>query len=247
VIPNNIKPMLSIIIPTYNEEKYIGESLEQFKSKLTLPHEVIVTDDKSTDKTVEIAKSYDVTVLVPDKKHRTIGANRNEGARIAKGEFLVFMDGDSRLNDPNKSFGLILDYFENNKDVLAVTAYLKVQPELETLTDRVIYIIFNWTHILKNNIFHTGEASGKFQVIRRVAFEEVGGYSETLVAREDADMFQRLCKIGRTACLSSVTVFHPARRAHRIGWPKLLYIWMSETFVVATTGKSIAKEWKDIR
>ncbi|MFA6554065.1 MAG: glycosyltransferase [Candidatus Paceibacterota bacterium] len=240
--------MLSIIIPTYNEEKYIGESLEQFKQKLTLPHEIIVSDDKSTDKTVEIAKSFqDVTVLVPEKKHQAIGANRNEGARTAKGDFFVFMDGDSRIENPDKFFSTILEYFEANKNVVAVTTYLQVLKECETFTDRFIYIIFNWTHVLKNNIFHTGEASGKFQMIRKEAFLKVNGYREDLVSREDANMFQRLSEIGRTICLSNLRVFHYGRRAHRIGWPKLLYIWMTETLYVAINDRSIAKEWKDVR
>ncbi len=238
--------MLSIIIPTYNEEKYIGQSLSQFKS-LSLPHEVIITDDKSTDRTVEIARSYAVTVLVPNEKHATIAANRNEGASLAKGNFLVFLDADSQIANPDDFFGQILRYFEANKEIVAITTYLKVQKDLETFTDRFIYLIFNWVHVLKNNIFHTGEASGKFQMIRSEAFKKVKGCRADLVCREDADMFQRLNRIGRTACLSNVTVFHSGRRAHRIGWPKLLYIWMSETFVVATTGKSMAKEWKDVR
>ena len=50
--------MISIIIPTYNEEKYIGKSLKCFREKMTIPHEVIVCDDKSTDKTIEMAQPY---------------------------------------------------------------------------------------------------------------------------------------------------------------------------------------------
>jgi len=130
---------------------------------------------------------------------------------------------------------------------VAITAFSRVSKANETITDRLIYIIFNIVHVLKNNIFHVGEASGKFQMIRRDAFMKLGGYNEVLVAREDADLFQRLNKIGRTICLSDVEVFHSGRRAHRIGWPKLLYIWMTETYHVAKTGKSIATEWVDIR
>ena len=64
--------MISIIIPTYNEEKIIGKTLSELKAKLTLPHEIIVTDDKSKDRTAEIARAYADQVLVPEKKHQPL-------------------------------------------------------------------------------------------------------------------------------------------------------------------------------
>jgi len=239
--------MISIIIPTYNEEKYIAESLAQFKSNLSIPYELIVTDDKSLDRTADIARSFGVAVLVPEKKHPTIAANRNAGASHANGEFLAFFDADSRIQDTDSFFKTVLQYFDDHPKVVAVTAYSRVSKKSETFTDRLIYIIFNLVHYAKNNVFHVGEAAAKFQMIRREAFEKLHGYDESLVTREDADMFQRLNSLGRTACLSNVTVFHSGRRAHKIGWPKLLYIWMTETYHVAKTGRALAKEWIDIR
>lgn len=239
--------MFSIIIPTYNEEKYIGNTLAGLKAKLSLPHEIIVTDDKSRDATAQVAGAHADLVLVPESKHVTIAANRNNGAKYARGDFFVFMDSDSTIADPDTFFTRALSHFEHDPKLVALTGRIGVWPELETWGDRLVYFVFNAVHYLKNNILRMGEASGKFQMMRRSAFESVGGYREDLVTREDGDMFNRLAKLGRTLYDHQLVITHTGRRAHRVGWPKLLYVWMLETFWVAAFGKSRVQEWVDIR
>ena len=235
--------MISIIIPTYNEEKYIGFTLEKFKP-LTLPHEIIVTDDKSLDNTVSIARQYTDKVLVPDIKHKTIGANRAVGVKASSGEFLVFIDSTCYVTDPNDFFTKALNDFSTNPNLVALTGKLRVTPELETWKDRVMYFLFNTTHHIKNNILHTGEAAGKFQMVRRDAFDKIGGIREDLVTREDADLFIRLSKVGRTMYDPHLMIFHSGRRAHAIGWIRLLSIWMINTLWVAVFKTSKSKNWE---
>ena len=252
--------MLSIIIPAYNEEKYIGETIALIKSELTLPHEIIVSDDQSSDETVTIARKAGADKVVSHSvKHRTIAANRNFGETHAHRDtpqnphghahedILVFIDGDSRIKDADAFFKRALEHFHTNPQLVALTGALRVLPEIETRADACIYTIFNWVHYIKNNVARTGEASGKFQMIRRDAFIKMGGFREDLVTREDADMFQRLSKIGRVSCDLSLVIFHTGRRAHRIGWPRLLWIWMSESARVALFDKTKVKEWTAIR
>ncbi|MDB5204026.1 MAG: putative glycosyltransferase [Candidatus Taylorbacteria bacterium] len=240
--------MIDIVIPSYNEEKYIGGILSILKNKLTLPHTVIVSDDKSTDGTVNIAKQYADLVLEPLSKHNTIGANRNSGAAQGSGDIIVFFDADVVIKDPDEFFNHALKRFEKEKNLAALTGQLRVVKDLETISDRVIYFIFNFVHLIKNNIFHTGEASGKFQMMRRKDFEKIGGYNESLVSREDADIFQRLAKeCGRTAYDGSLIVGHSGRRSRAYGWPKLLYIWMRDAFTFAWFKKPTSKEWQAVR
>lgn len=235
--------MISIIIPVYNEEAVIGDTLSRL-AKLTLPHEIIVSDDKSTDRTVEIARRSADLVLTTETKHSTISANRNAGAQAAHGDFLVFMDSTSIIpGDQDAFFSRALAHFENNPELMALTGALWVTPELETIPDRVIYTIFNWVHRLKNNVFHIGESSGKFQMMRKSTFEKVGGYNVGLVTREDADLFNRLAKLGRTLCDPKLVIYHSGRRAHAIGWPRLLFTWMIESVWVALFGKALSKNW----
>ena len=87
--------MISIIIPTIKEEKVIGRTLRNLKSRLTIPHEIIVTDGKSTDKTVEIARGIaDKVVEYTGTTRQTIAQGRNDGAKSAQGEYIAFMDAD---------------------------------------------------------------------------------------------------------------------------------------------------------
>ncbi|MFA6601392.1 MAG: glycosyltransferase [Candidatus Paceibacterota bacterium] len=238
--------MLSFIIPTYNEEKYIERTLLNLKT-LTLPHEVIVTDDKSTDGTVQIAKKNCDLVLVPEAKHISAAANRNAGAKEAEGEFLVFTDSSCIFPNIDKFFGKALANFEADSNLVALIGKIGVWPELETWSDRLVYFFFNWVHHLKNNVFHIGEASGKFQMMRRSTFDKVQGFNPNLVTCEDGDMFSRLAKIGRTMYDPELVILHAGRRAHTIGWPKLLWIWFVERSSYGLTGRSRVKEWKDIR
>ena len=97
--------MLSIIIPTLNEEKSIEKTLQSIKELKDYDYEIIISDGKSKDKTVEIAKKYDAKVIVYEGTIRqTIGGGRNLGASIASGDFFVFLDADVTIPDINNFF-----------------------------------------------------------------------------------------------------------------------------------------------
>ncbi|MCW8966769.1 MAG: glycosyltransferase family 2 protein, partial [Candidatus Pacearchaeota archaeon] len=83
---------LSIVIPVYNEEKYIGKCLESLNKQTYKNFEIIIIDDGSTDKTVEIIKKFDVHLI--KGKHKGTAFSRNLGAKSAKGEILIFIDAD---------------------------------------------------------------------------------------------------------------------------------------------------------
>ena len=93
--------MISIIIPTLNEAKIIESTLRTLAATLTLPHEVIVSDGGSSDRTAELAARYANTVVVYSGASRqTIGEGRNDGAKVAAGDFLVFLDADCVVPEP---------------------------------------------------------------------------------------------------------------------------------------------------
>ena len=235
--------MISIIIPTYNEEKYIGDTLAQFAG-LKIPHEIIVTDDKSTDATVLIAKKYTDIVLVPEHKHTTIAANRNAGAKVATGDYFLFIDSSCLIQHIDTFFETVFADFKKYPNLVGLTGKLHIYPETRTFGDKIMYLNFNITHYIKNNILRMGEAPGKFQIITREAFQKVHGYREDLVTREDADLFARLSKIGMTRYDGSIEILHSGRRAHAIGWPKLLSIWMINTFWLVVFGKTRTLNWE---
>jgi len=87
---------ISIIVPTYNEEKCIEENLKSIKNQKTnLNYEIIVSDCESDDQTVEIAKKYADKIVV--SKKRSPAYARKAGALIAKGGILIFIDADTKI------------------------------------------------------------------------------------------------------------------------------------------------------
>ena len=241
-------PMISIVIPTLNEEKVIGESLRALKSRMTVPGEIIVSDGGSTDKTVEIARQWaDRVVVYSGTARQTISAGRNDGAAAATGEFLIFMDADSRIEDPDAFLLEALRQFEAHPEVVGLTARVRVYPEQETLMDRVVFGVLSFNVRVLNNVFRRGESVGEFQMMRKESFDKLGGFRTDLVTREDADMFLRLSHVGRTRLDPNLLVYHSGRRAHKMGWPRLLWDWTVNTIWVALFDKAFLKEWKVIR
>lgn len=85
-------PKFSIVIPVYNVEKFIKRTLDSIKSQTYNDYEIIIVDDGSTDKSIDIAKKYDIKII--KSKHVEVSEARNIGAKQAKGEYLVFLDSD---------------------------------------------------------------------------------------------------------------------------------------------------------
>ncbi len=238
---------ISFIIPTRNEEKSI-ETLLQCLSHYSDEKEIIVADGNSTDRTVALVKRYaDKIVLQNRDISQTIGAGRNEGARVATGDYLVFLDADCYIKNPDDFFTLAMKSFARDNELVAITGRLRVSDYLETFTDKMVFEFVNHYHRFLNNVLHVGSASGEFQMIKRPAFEQLGGFNEVLVIGEDFDMFRRLAHAGKTRYEKSLTIYHTGRRAHTIGWPKLLSLWIINALSIMLLKRSINKEWKVIR
>lgn len=238
--------MISVIIPTLNEEKIIEKTLKCLKG-FKGDCEIIVSDGKSTDKTIEIAKKYADKILIhSDSKRQTIGMGRNDGAKIASGEFLVFLDADVYIENIDTFFNKMIDVFNKDKKIVALTTYIKVFPEFETTSDKIIWYILNSSYIIFNNVIHTAGASGEFQMIRAEAFRKVGGFNEVLIGGEDHELFRRLSKIGKTHFERSLAVYHTGRRGHKLGWPKFVGVLILASLPMFIK-KYFLKEWKVIR
>lgn len=237
--------MLSIIIPAREEEKTIAKTLLQFKD-ISIPHELIVSDARSKDRTVAIARQYAHATVVFDGTKHTAGIGRNDGARVAHGEYLAFIDAGVDIPNPQRFFERAFAHF-NDPSVVGVTGPQRAAPEIETWSDRLSFGFFNASLRFQNNVLHRGEASGKFMLVSRSAFEKIGGFREDLVTREDGDFFRRLSKVGHTIFDPSLMIYHGARRAHAIGWAHLWWIWITNTLSFMFFDKSLADDWTPVR
>jgi len=239
--------MISIIIPTLNEESVIGDTIIKIRSKLTLPHEIIVSDGHSTDNTVAIAQQHADKVIAHDGSFRqTIAQGRNAGAQAATGEFLVFLDADCFIQDPDVFFTQALGRFRE-KNLVAYTTNIMVAPEFATRTDNIMMPLTNLSCRLQTNVFKNGAARGEFQMMKRETFEQLGGYQAHLVVGEDIDMYNRLSKAGAIWFDPELVVYDRGRRAHKIGWLRLIWLWTVNGLSVMVRGKSHSKEWTVVR
>lgn len=240
--------MLSIIIPTRNEEKIIGDILKKIRDGITeYDCEIIVSDGGSTDQTVEIAKQYATVLEFHEAERKTIAWGKNEGARHAKGDMLLFIDADIEIPHANDVLRRAFALFAADQKLVGLTANLRVLPQLETFADRFFFGMVNMDHWLNNNVMHSGSASGEFQMIPKKAFEQAHGYKDYLAVAEDNDMFRRLAKIGHTRIARSITVFHTGRRAHEVGWLRLLGEWLVNYASVRFFDRSHHQEWYEVR
>lgn len=87
------EPFISVVIPAYNAESFIGETLESVRVQTFSDYEVIVVDDGSTDRTAEIASGYDGVTVIGQSNRGEAGA-RNTGIRAARGKYVAFLDAD---------------------------------------------------------------------------------------------------------------------------------------------------------
>lgn len=243
--------MLSIIIPTLREEQYIERTLKNIEALGDIPHEIIISDGGSDDKTLEIVHRYTNKVVVWDRaakgRRQTFGEAKNMGAALASGDFLVFIDADIIIPKPREFYTEMLAEFEKKPELVGMTVPLKPLPECKRFFDPLFGGLLNIFYVISNNYFYSGNASGEFQMIRKSAFDKIHGYRENLSAGEDNECFRELADIGRTYSYSKLAAYHTFRRPHKVGWLKLYYIWIKNGIYVALLKRGAYKEWDVVR
>lgn len=239
-------PKLSIVIPTLKEEAYIKETIEQFK-KLPISHEIIVSDGGSADATVAIARPLADTVLVNDDGKPSPAKQRNAGARIARGEILVFIDSSVVVPEPEAFFSYVSARFDNSPELVALCGPQRIRADIETPADRFFLWFQQQVIWFQNNVRHHGWGTGKCMLMRRSAFEAVGGFHEQLIAGEDLDLMRRLSRIGTTRFDARLAIRYSGRREHALGWSHLLWVWLTNVAWMILFHRSIVDEWTPVR
>lgn len=241
------QPIISIIIPTLREEQFLERTLANL-ANLTLPHEIIISDGGSNDGTLDIARRYTDKIVIWDQPRRqTFGEAKNAGAALATGTYVVFIDADVLIPEPQAFFEEVVSAFEKNKKLVALTVPLKPWVENLSTLDAFFCAPLNWFYIISNNLFHVPNGSGEFQMMRAETFRQIGGYSERLAAGEDNAMFRSIGALGATMSYSRLCVRHSLRRAHKLGWLRLYAIWIKNGLSVSFRGKAAYEEWAVVR
>jgi glycosyltransferase involved in cell wall biosynthesis len=238
--------MISFVIPTLNEEKII-EKILKCLSLYKGDKEIIVSDGHSKDKTCEIAERYGMVARHDGSYRQTIAGGRNAGAKMAHGDYFLFLDADIFIPDINTFLPKAEEYFNRDPKLVALTVSIRVFPEYETLPDKISFSLCDFYNYFSNNIIHFGASMGEFQMIKKEVFQKLGGYNEKIAVGEDQEMFQRLARHGKTLFAKDLRVYHTGRRAHKVGWATLWFTWIRDGIAVFFFKKSVSAEWVEVR
>lgn len=198
--------MISIIIPTLNEENHLPILLKSLKEQVYKKFEVIVADANSKDDTIKIAKEWGCKVV--DGGLPSVG--RNNGAEVAKGDILFFMDADVAL--PEDFLKESVNEFRKKK--LGV-AGCYVQPLGDKDIDNFLYGTANL--YFKVTQFFFPHAAGHCIIISKNIHDKIKGFDEGMKVAEDLDYVKRAAKHGKFRYLENVKIPVLMRRLDREG------------------------------
>lgn len=204
--------MLSIIIPALNEEKYLPLLLESIRKQSFKDYEIIVADAGSKDKTINIALKYGCKVI----KGGRPASGRNAGARIAKGQYLLFLDSDVILQK-----GFLKSFLTgfNKKGLVIASCYSA--PISQKIIDKILFSFMNISMKLMSGL--SPHASGYCILTKKDTFRSVKGFNEKLFVAEDHDFVKKAVKKGKFALFKQPKIWVSVRRLDKDGRVKTVF------------------------
>jgi len=226
--------MISIIIPTFNDTRHLPPLLIYLRRVPFMEYisEIIVCDGNSTDDTVSVAESFEVTVLknIDGGKARQM----NEGARIAKGEILYFLSADSL---PPRDFACeIVNNF--HEGIKSGSFRLQFDHHHWLLRLKSWFTRFNF------NLFRFG---GQSLFINRELFQTIGGFREDLVLLQDFEIIRRITEAGRFVVIPRY-ITTSARKYLDQGIFKLewAYFYIFALYRCGVSGQLLSKKYNEL-
>jgi len=181
---------ISLVIPAFNEERLLGESLREIRRAMTAftdrgwQTELIVCDNNSTDRTAEIAREAGAQVVF--EPINQIARARNTGAAAANGDWLVFVDADSHPS--RELFTDVADQIASGHCLAGgSTVYMETRSFFGNLGARIWNRVSQWRRLM----------AGSFIFVETAAFREIDGFSNELFAGEELDLSTRLKAVAK--------------------------------------------------
>ncbi len=194
--------MISVIIPCYNAENFIGEAIESVLRQTFKPYEIIVVDDGSTDDSAKIALSFGPPVKVIRQSNKGESVARNVGIKEAKGEFIYFLDADD-IVEKNSFEKMLKKVKDENSVILMGEALFRDDPSKPFKT-----ILPQFKTFLPD-IFTTNFGPPICWLFPAKLVKKVGGFREDLRLSEDWEFCARIAIAGgELVTLNHIGAFH---------------------------------------
>lgn len=183
-------PVISVVIPVYNGEKTIGETVQSILHQTFSDFELIIINSGSTDRTLDVLTTFnDARIKIFTYDKAIVAVNRNRGFQNSSGALITFIDADDlwttdKLEAQSKALTAA-------PDAAVVYSWTNCVDEQGNFLRQCSYV--NWTgNVLPKLLLDDFIGSGSNIMIRRDAFEAVGGFDESLSNAEDTDLALRL-------------------------------------------------------
>ncbi len=218
--------MITIVIPTKNEEAVLPRLLDSIRRQTLQPREIIVADAGSTDRTREIAAAYGARVV----EGGLPGPGRNRGAEAATADLVLFLDADVELRDPEFLERSVGEMLERKLDL----ATCDVFPLSDDWVDHVLHKAYNVYARAWGDVFP--HAPGFCMFARRSMHQKIGGFDEAVLFCEDHDYARRAAKAGTFGFLRSTKIPVSIRRLDRDGRVNIAIKYTLAELHLATLG-----------
>ncbi|MCL6436418.1 MAG: glycosyltransferase [Leptolyngbyaceae cyanobacterium HOT.MB2.61] len=215
-------PLVSVVMPVYNAESYVGEAVESILAQTFDNFEFIILNDGSTDRSEQILKQYqqrDRRIRIVSRENRGLIATLNEGINCATGRYIARMDADD-IALPER-FSKQVEFLETHPDYVVVgSKVLLIDPEglpicpFSTLTE---HEAIDAAHMEGKG----GAICHPASMLRRDVLQKVGGYRQEMKYAEDFDLFLRLAEVGKVANLPHILLKY-RMHANSVGYTKRL-------------------------
>lgn len=194
--------MISIVIPAFNAEQTIGKCLDGLLAQKKSDTEIIVVDDGSRDATRDIAQAQGVRVLT--QQNRGAAAARNLGAENARGDIVLFIDGDC---EPEANWIQAMTAPLGDPEIVGAGGMKRTHQR--SLIPRFIQLEFDYRYDRERELTHIDFIDSGTAAYRREIFLKCGGFDTTLSDAEDTDLSYRLSEQGyRMAFADGAIVYH---------------------------------------
>ncbi len=193
---------ISVIVPVYNCEKYLAVAIESILTQTHPPHEILVVDDGSTDRSSEVARKFGTAIRYTRQENAGISAARNTGVSLATGDLLAFLDADDLWTQHKLQIQQDALQREAGAKLIFGLVNQFITPDIDP---KVGQRLASPVEVME------GFTAGTM-LLSRSLFDRVGSFDESLTVGEFIDWYSRAKELGLQSHLVDEVVLR--RRIH---------------------------------